>query len=220
MLQTTRIIGIDNNNGAHFSFVSMASSAAQFYLASASPRRRELLRRVGLSFETIPVDIEEKCGDSECAVDFVARMAVEKAARAANLIKSAERPGLPVLAADTCICFAGRIMGKPTDKHHARKMLRALSGHTHEVCTAIALNWNEQIWRDLSVSRVTFGSLSEVEIKSYCDSEEPLDKAGAYAIQGMGSAFVKHLEGSYTGVVGLPMYETRRLLAKSGIDWL
>lgn len=198
----------------------MSSPATQFYLASASQRRESLLRAVGLNFATVPVDIEEVNRQGESAADFVCRMAREKANRAVDLINRRRRPEHPVLAADTCISFADQILGKPRDREQAASMLRSLSGQTHKVYTAVALVWRPQLWQDLSVSLVTFGDLSEQEVRAYCASGEPLDKAGAYAIQGIGSAFVKRIEGSYTGVVGLPMYETRRLLAKIGIDWL
>lgn len=192
----------------------------RFYLASASPRRQALLSGVGLRFATVPVEIDESCWEGESITDFVTRMVDEKVSRAADLISASDKPELPILGADTCISFAGQILGKPRDNNHAEFMLRSLSGQTHEVYTAIALKWNTSHWRDLSRTRVTFGTLSEQEITAYCASGEPRDKAGAYAIQGLGCAFVKHLEGSYTGVVGLPMYETRRLLARIGISWL
>ena len=195
-------------------------AAAQFYLASASQRRYELLRSVGLNFATVPAKIEEVCRQDESVTDFVSRMAVEKAKHAADLINDSDRPVLPVLAADTCISYDGKILGKPKDGVHAASMLRLLSGQTHSVYTAVALMQRTRLWQDLSISRVTFATLSERELSAYCASGEPLDKAGAYAIQGLGSAFVKHIEGSYTGVVGLPMYETRQLLARIGIDWL
>ena len=198
----------------------MPSSSKQFYLASASPRRRDLLRAVGLDFIPIPVEIEELSREGEYAEDFVVRMAVEKAKGAVALIESSGRPELPVLAADTCVCLGKKILGKPQHKSHAESMLRSLSGRTHDVYTAVALTSKARVWEDLSVSRVTFGTLSKEEIAAYVRSGEPMDKAGAYAIQGLAAAFVKRIEGSYTGVVGLPMYETHRLLAKIGIDWL
>ena len=198
----------------------MPNSSKQFYLASASPRRYELLRRVGLDFISVPVEMEELSREGEQAMDFVVRMAVEKANRAVDLIKNSDKPELPVLAADTCISLSGQILGKPQNEKQAESMLRSLSGRTHDVYTAVALVSKMHVWEDLSVTQVTLGTLSAEEIKVYCASGEPLDKAGAYAIQGLGSAFVKRIEGSYTGVVGLPMYETHRLLAKIGIDWL
>ena len=198
----------------------MNTSPIQFYLASASPRRRELLAAVGLCFECIPVDIDEHNKGAESAMAFVSRLALEKVTCAAESIAQNNKPDLPILAADTCVTINDQILGKPSNSEHAVAMLRLLSGQTHEVLTAIALRSNDTVWQDLSRTRVTFAPLSKKELITYCASDEPLDKAGAYAIQGRASAFVKYIEGSYTGVVGLPMYETRRLLAKIGIDWL
>lgn len=192
----------------------------QFYLASMSPRRRELLEGVGLRFGVIGTDLDESAQPDEDAADFAVRMAREKASLAVELIDADGRWELPVLAADTCVTINGRILGKPDDMGHAKSMLRALSGVTHQVITAVALNNRKATWQMLSRSRVTFGVLSPREIDAYCACGEPRDKAGAYAIQGHGAAFVKRVEGSYTGVVGLPMYETRRLLKRIGIDWL
>ncbi|MDJ0956967.1 MAG: nucleoside triphosphate pyrophosphatase [Arenicellales bacterium] len=193
---------------------------SQFYLASSSPRRRELLLSVGLSFEVISVDVDEQQQRNEGATAFATRMALAKVNRAAELIVEDDKSDLPVLAADTCVTIDNHILGKPSDVEQAKAMLGLLSGRTHVVLTAIALKSGDTIWQDLSRNEVTFASLSTREINAYCASREPFDKAGAYAIQGLGSAFVKHIEGSYTGVVGLPMYETRRLLAKIGVDWL
>lgn len=127
---------------------------------------------------------------------------------------------MPILAADTCVTINGLILGKPDDMVHAKEMLRELSANTHQVLTAVALNSGGEVWQKMSRSRVSFEVLSPRDIDAYCASGEPSDKAGAYAIQGLGAAFVKRIEGSYTGVVGLPMYETRCLLKKIGIDWL
>ena len=196
------------------------SARLQFYLASSSPRRRELLSSVGLSFAVISVDVDEQQQRNEAANAFVTRMALAKVNRATELVIEDNRSDLPVLAADTCVTIDNQILGKPNDVGQAKTMLSLLSGRTHAVLTAIALKSADTIWQDLSQSEVTFASLSVGEINAYCASHEPFDKAGAYAIQGLGSAFVKHIEGSYTGVVGLPMYETRRLLAKIGVDWL
>ena len=196
------------------------STRLQFYLASSSPRRRELLSNVSLSFETILTDVDERHREGESAAAFVTRMALTKVTRAAESIIENNKNDLPILAADTCVSIDNQILGKPNDVEQAKAMLGLLSGRTHVVLTAIALKSADTVWQDLSRSEVTFASLSLHEIDAYCASQEPFDKAGAYAIQGLGSAFVKHIEGSYTGVVGLPMYETRRLLAKIGLDWL
>ena len=200
--------------------IQMKDSPIKFYLASSSPRRRELLSSVGLSFEAISVDVEERYKQDESAAAFVTRMALAKVTRVVELVIADKRNNLPILAADTCVTIDNQILGKPVDVDQAKAMLNLLSGRTHAVLTGIALKSGETVWQDLSRSVVTFSSLSTHEIDAYCASQEPFDKAGAYAIQGLGGAFVKHIEGSYTGVVGLPMYETRRLLAKIGVDWL
>jgi len=193
---------------------------ARFYLASSSPRRRQLLENVGLCFDVISIEFDESSFDGEAPADFAGRMARNKATCAVGHMEQEGLPDLPVLAADTCVTIDGRILGKPRDTRHAQSMLRALSGCTHQVLTAIALADGDTVWQDLSLSQVTFNEISPRELDAYCASGEPNDKAGAYAIQGLGAAFVKRMEGSYTGVVGLPMYETRRLLNKFDIDWL
>lgn len=198
----------------------MPGSPSQFYLASSSPRRRELLEGVGLVFRILEVDIDESSGSAEKPDDFVLRMAREKACRAADVINDETLPDLPVLAADTCVTLRGRILGKPRDIDQARSMLRDLSGSTHQVLTAVAVKYEDSLWQKLSRTRVTFEKISPGELDAYCACGEPNDKAGAYAIQGLGAAFVKRIEGSYTGVVGLPMFETRCLLKKIGVDWL
>ena len=197
-----------------------SNAATQFYLASASPRRRELLAGVGLHFDVVRVDLDESDEPGEDPAGFVARMAREKACLAAELVYGGGRRELPILAADTCVTINGLILGKPDDMVHAKEMLCDLSGNTHQVLTAVALKSGGAIWQKLSRNRVSFEVLSPRDIDAYCASGEPSDKAGAYAIQGLGAAFVKRMEGSYTGVVGLPMYETRGLLKKIGIDWL
>lgn len=191
-----------------------------FYLASASPRRRALLEEVGLCFEVFAADIEERRLPGESPSDLVNRLARAKAERASKLIDEAGRASLPVLAADTCVTLDDRVLGKPCNRADAVAALELLSGRTHEVLTAVALRQGRQLWQSMSVTRVGFKQLTAREIGAYCDSGEPDDKAGSYGIQGRGSAFVNHLEGSYTGVVGLPLYETRCLLNNVGIDWL
>lgn len=192
----------------------------RFYLASASPRRRQLLESVGLQFEVLASAIDESSNEGESPVTFVRRMAREKADEAAARIDREGLPSLPVMAADTSVSIDERILGKPENRDHARSMLRSLSGRTHQVHTAVALKSGASVWFAASISHVTFAEITERELDAYCASGEPDDKAGAYAVQGLGAAFVKRLEGSYTGVVGLPMYETRRLLKHIDVDWL
>lgn len=192
----------------------------QFYLASSSPRRRRLLESVGLCFEVVRADIDESDVAGEKPADFVVRLAWEKADAGSAWIGHRGLRILPVLAADTCVAIDDCILGKPRDQDHARAMLQSLSGRTHQVFTAVALKAGESKRHELSRSQVTFGEITPAELEAYCASGEPADKAGAYAIQGLGAAFVKRMEGSYTGVVGLPMYETRRLLKQIDVDWL
>ena len=187
---------------------------AQVYLASASPRRRELLEQIGVSFEIITTATDETRHRDEPAPAYVARVAEVKA-RAVRAITH-DRP-LPVLAADTAVVIGERVLGKPRDRTEALAMLAQLSGRTHEVLTAVAL-LGEGEHKALCTSRVTFGPISPAQALAYWQSGEPADKAGAYGIQGLGALFVRRLEGSYSGVMGLPLYETAALLAREGID--
>lgn len=183
----------------------------QIYLASASPRRAELLRQIGVAFEVRPVSVNEAPLSGEAAPDYVLRLAQHKARVAWSAL---EEPGRrPVLAADTTVALDGEIFGKPADLASARAMLLRLSGCTHEVHTAIALLHAGGTGTRISSSRVTFRAISGGEIDWYWATGEPADKAGAYAIQGRGAIFVRHLAGSYSGVVGLPLFETWELLA-------
>jgi len=188
----------------------------QFYLASRSPRRQELLLQLGLHFETLPADIPEQPQPGEAAADYALRMARGKA-RAAQL--RAPRP-LPVLGADTDVVLDGRILGKPRDRDDALHMLAALADREHEVYSAVAVAWGERLESALSVTRVRFGPITPALAAAYWASGEPADKAGAYGIQGLGARFVREIQGSYSGVVGLPLYETVQLLAACGIQAL
>lgn len=187
------------------------------YLASQSPRRRELLERIGVSFEIVDVRVEENPGPDEMPEVFALRMALEKG-RAGYRQIGASRDA-PVIGADTVVVLEDEILGKPRDAEHGREMLRRLGGATHRVVTAVALVDDREDTR-LSVSQVALRRLSEDEVQCYWDSGEPVDKAGAYAIQGRGGVFVEHLEGNYTGVMGLPLYETTQLLDEFNVSWL
>lgn len=182
-------------------------------LASASPRRAELLTQIGVRFVVAPADIDESQREAESPVDYVTRMAVEKAA--AGCI--GQRLGLPALGADTAVVCDGQVFGKPTDRAHAQTMLLALAGKTHTVLSAVAVDNGTDRQILLSETRVTFRDISEDECFSYWQTGEPLDKAGGYAIQGLGAVFITHLEGSYTGVVGLPIAETETLLRRFAV---
>ncbi len=176
-------------------------------LASTSPRRKQLLEQIGIDFELVHVEIDETWDGKEPAKIHVKRLALEKAHAAKSKIKN----NLPILAADTCVVIDNIILGKAESKEEAINMLEQLSGRTHHVYTAVALvTKTEQVC--LNVNHVSFRPLSETEILHYCETEEPLGKAGAYAIQGEAAAFIDRLEGSYSGVMGLPLYETSELL--------
>ncbi|MGB2259985.1 MAG: Maf family protein [Porticoccaceae bacterium] len=182
-------------------------------LASASPRRAELLTQIGVRFVVAPADIDESQREAESPVDYVTRMAVEKAA--AGCI--GQRSGLLALGADTAVVCDGQVFGKPTDRAHAQTMLLALAGKTHTVLSAVAVDNGTDRQVLLSETRVTFRDISADECFSYWQTGEPLDKAGGYAIQGLGAVFITHLEGSYTGVVGLPIAETETLLRRFAV---
>ena len=197
------------------------------YLASHSPRRRELLRQIGVRFETLllrsdPIrgsDVEEIPQDGEAPTDYVNRVTLEKARVGA--VRARERglaPGL-VLAADTEVVIDGQALGKPRDAAAATRMLIRLSGRSHEVLSAVAVATSETgIEIRQTRSTVWLKTLDPVELRRYVSTGEPLDKAGAYAIQGLGALFVTRIEGSYSAVMGLPLYETSELLRSSGFD--
>jgi septum formation protein len=181
-------------------------------LASASPRRRELLGQLGLRFDVSAADIDETPYPGEAAGDYVLRLAREKARAVAARV-----PGAWVLAADTTVALGGELLGKPRDAAEAREMLGRLSGRTHEVHTGVALAGPPVEHALVVCSRVTFRALSAAEIAWYAGSGEPLDKAGSYAIQGKGGFLVASVEGSPTNVIGLPLGETLELLGRAGI---
>ncbi|HEA26234.1 MAG TPA: septum formation inhibitor Maf [Ectothiorhodospiraceae bacterium] len=185
-------------------------------LASASPRRAELLRQIGISFKRQHADIDESLCVGEHAQDYVMRLAVEKAMAISKEIDADSQ--LPVLGADTSVIIDDEILGKPLNYEHFHAMMVKLSGHTHQVMTAVALIMpsGEQM-RALSVSHVSFRHLQEVEIEAYWQSGEPHDKAGGYAVQGLAAIFIENLTGSYSGVMGLPLFETAQLLRQAGI---
>jgi septum formation protein len=190
------------------------------YLASASPRRRELLALTGLRFRVLHPDVAEACLPGEMPRACARRLAVAKARAAAGLIERRGMAVRPVIAADTLVVAGGRVLGKPRSRAEGLRMLRALSGRTHEVWTALAVYHNGRMRTSLSRSLVSFDKLGGGEMRRYWDSGEPADKAGGYAIQGLAAAFVRRLEGSYHAVVGLPVRELRVLLKMTGVDWL
>jgi nucleoside triphosphate pyrophosphatase len=176
-------------------------------LASRSPRRRELLEQIGIDYEVIDIDIDESWNETEMPEDYVCRIAIEKARAGKTLLKN----DLPVLAADTAVVLDGFILGKAKNKDDAISMLEKLSGKTHDVLSAVTVI-NEKERTKVNISKVTFKRLSREEIERYCGTDEPIGKAGGYAIQGKAAVFIERLEGSYSSVMGLPLFETQQLL--------
>jgi len=183
-------------------------------LASSSPRRRELLNQVGMAYQVIVADIDESIRPGEDVGEYVCRMAREKA------LEVHQRDGVTVavLGADTAVAVNGRVLGKPVDREDAIRMLESLSGRTHEVWSAVALvSPGGGLRQRLNITRVTFSELDRAWIESYCDSGEPMDKAGAYGVQGIAAQKISHMEGSYSGVMGLPLHETAEILQAAGV---
>jgi len=199
----------------------MATGEPRIHLASRSPRRRELLRQVGIAFDVLlvredakrSVDVDETPLAGEAPGDYVLRMARIKAEAGWAGVVRRRLPQHPVLAADTTVVLDEIILGKPADAADAERMLRALSGRGHRVLTAVALCRQDRLETRLSTSTVDFKPLTDAEIQRYVATGEPMDKAGAYAVQGRAGAFVRHLVGSYSGVMGLPLCETAELVA-------
>lgn len=203
----------------------MSRNQAPLLLASASPRRHEILKQLRIEHQVIvpppPPGEDEPQLPNESGADYVRRTAREKALHAAAWLQEApiarniaEDPC--ILCADTTVILAGDVLGKPTDLDDAARILNLLSGNIHEVHTAVAVWSGGHILESVSISTVEFKALTAREIEAYCATAEPMGKAGAYGIQGPAAAFVKHLSGSYTGVMGLPAYETAELLQRAG----
>jgi septum formation protein len=208
------------------------------YLASGSPRRRQLLKQIGVYFQVLKVDVDESVRAGETPPEYVTRLARAKAAAgvrraaessegaavaeagaAATARTSGAEPesGIVVLGADTAVVVDGAILGKPADAQDGERMLRLLSGRAHDVLTAVALATPQGVVSRLSASEVTFRAIDAEEARAYWESAEPADKAGGYAIQGYGAVFVSGLKGSYSGVMGLPLFETAELLRAAGV---
>ena len=186
------------------------------HLASSSPRRHEILAALGLRFTAAGVDIEETRYDGEPVADMVVRLAVAKAAAARATVDQS----VPVIGADTAVAVDDQVLGKPVSGDEAAQMLASLSGRTHEVLTGVALDYAGRVRTATSVTEVRFREISPDEARAYWQSEEPIDKAGAYAVQGIGGIFVEDISGSYSGVVGLPVFEMAALLAEAGLNVL
>ncbi len=191
-------------------------TATQIYLASASPRRRELLDQIGIRHELVKVVIDEAWDGHEQPCVYAMRLALEKAQAGWQRV-CADKP-LPVLGADTVVVLDGQVLGKPKDRAHGLTMLGQLSGRDHQVFTAVAVIGGSHQATRLSVSQVRFSTLTPAQCEVYWETGEPCDKAGAYAIQGRAAVFIAHLEGSYSGVMGLPLFETAELFGEFGID--
>ena len=185
-------------------------------LASASPRRAELLQQIGLEFIVLPSDIDESLHESESVEAYVLRMAKTKA----HAVRQSTQSDDIVIAADTVVSIDGHILGKPQNESHCLDMLASLSGRVHTVYTAVVVSQSDFEGNALSASDVSFREISQQEAKNYWSTGEPKDKAGSYAIQGLGSVFVEHLKGSYSGVVGLPIFELTQLLKQIDVSVL
>lgn len=186
------------------------------HLASSSLRRQEILKAIGQRFTAAGVDIDETRHDGELVADMVLRLAVSKAAAARAELDKAR----PIIAADTAVAIGDRVLGKPGSEQEALEMLHSLSGRTHRVLTGVALDYAGEVRTALSDTEVHFRDISRDEARAYWQSGEPLDKAGAYAVQGIGGIFVEKIVGSYSGVVGLPVFETTGLLIDAGLSVL
>jgi septum formation protein len=199
----------------------MTAPDKRIYLASRSPRRRELLKQIGVAFELLlprensprGADVDETPLAGEAPIAYVTRITRAKAQAGSDHVKARRLLAHPLLAADTVVVLDGELIGKPVDAQHAQALLRRLSGKTHEVLTAVALAHRDRVQTALSASTIEFRNLADDEIRRYVSSGEPLDKAGAYAIQGRAAVFVRIINGSYSGVMGLPLFETAQLLA-------
>lgn len=189
------------------------------YLASQSPRRRELLEQIGVRYRVLAVDVVEECGVQESPMSYVSRLACAKSQAGYDALLTQGFEQKPVLGADTIVVLDGRALEKPSDEVEGVAMLKALSGRTHEVVTALALTSAERQEFRVSVSEVRFRTLLDDEIIRYWHTGEPHDKAGGYGIQGLGAVFVEQLSGSYSGVVGLPLAETQSLLVEFGVPY-
>ena len=192
------------------------TASAQVILASASPRRRELLEQIGVRAIVQSVDIDESRKPGEPVKEYVQRLAMEKAERGFATIKNSQK--LPVVGSDTIVVIDGIVLGKPEDRQQAKEMLQQLSGQIHTVLTSVAIVTEDKKVIDTSSSEVLFNKLELQEIEDYVATGEANDKAGSYAIQGLAAQFVKNLNGSFSAVMGLPLFETVQLLKQCGID--
>lgn len=190
------------------------------YLASQSPRRKELLQQLGLQSIVLPSDVDESLRKDEGVEAYVIRLAREKADVCRQYLQNRVLELRPIVAADTTVCLDGNILGKPENEQEAFRMLKSLSGRCHEVHTAVAVASQHGTETVLSTTHVEMAQMSDEDILAYIASGEPYDKAGGYGIQGLAGIFIKSIAGSYTGVMGLPVFETAQLLRQAGIELL
>lgn len=187
------------------------------YLASASVRRQELLRQIGIGFEVLPSNVLETRAPGEAPERYVQRVAADKARFVAHLIAARGLPARPVLGADTEVLLDDTVLGKPINAQHAADMLRRLAGRAHRVLTGVCLVHAGVVHEAISESLVTFAPLSEPDIAAYVETGEPFDKAGGYAVQGRGARYIRRIDGSYSGIMGLPLHESAMLLIAAGV---
>lgn len=199
----------------------------RIWLASKSPRRQELLTQLGVAFDVLqPPEqdagnrdmVNESIHTGESAYDYVNRLSQEKAVYAWQYLIKAGQPKRPVLSADTTVVIDGRILGKPADQDEARAMMEILANRTHQVLTGVAVKWQETLLASVQVSEVTFAPLDNTRIEAYIATNEPYDKAGGYGIQGLAGKFIVQIKGSYSSIMGLPLYESAELLRVIGVD--
>lgn len=190
------------------------NSPQTILLASASPRRRELLKQLAVTFKVAAADIDESVMDGETPREHVLRLSREKAL--AGFLQCGGT--MPTLGSDTIVLLDDEILGKPLSRAEAESMLKRLSGNTHHVYSAVALALKpDQVMDTLNITAVTFGDMPDSWIRQYCQSDEPMDKAGAYAVQGGTGQYIRRIEGSYSGVMGLPLFETAEILRRAGL---
>lgn len=200
----------------------------KIYLASKSPRRRELLRQIGIEFELLMLrdqtprgpEVDEEVMAGEKATDYVKRVTLEKASFAQQTMWWRKLPLRPILAADTTVVVDDRILGKPANEAEARDMIHSLSGRTHQVLTHVVILQGDKTFQITQRSDVAFIALSDQQIHAYCATKEPYDKAGGYGIQGLAALFIQDIAGSYSGIMGLPLFETGQLLEQAGLQIL
>ncbi|RDX38244.1 septum formation inhibitor Maf [Kangiella sp. HD9-110m-PIT-SAG07] len=195
----------------------MSAAFSTIYLASGSPRRQELLTQLGVDYIQVANDFDETRFDHESPPDYVERVALGKAKSAVSKLDNPK--GLPLLSADTTVVHNGEPLGKPRDLEHAAELLLRLSGERHKVMSSVVVALSGDYFQKTVETQVKFATLKQKTIEAYCQTKEPLGKAGGYAIQGVGGSLIEEIHGSYTNVVGLPVYETRQLLEQVNIQF-